>query len=392
MRRSVMSLIILAMLLSACSGSLNVTATPTDQDRTTATPCSEAVTTEEAPFLGDVRDLARQADLIVEGTVTDTTPSTWAESRRSQDITTDYIVRVDQQIAGQVSDTVRVRRAGGNIGCGSLRNAVAPVLHDGDRLLLMLKQDEPRPGLPPAYRILGEGQGYWQIKHETIGGEASDVAEKFYRSDTGTFGSPSDGEWLEGIVADIRQARVTGTPAPDPTDGIGVQVNVDYGPPGPAGEPVPLYGLIVTGKVVDVLPPQWTTPSGQRPANLLQMVPEPFTIITPVVIELDAAPILNSFGPLVDSRQITIATERGQVGKNSVDFGPEFKMDEHVLVMLSYFREFGGGFGRFLTPRGLAWNLNAKYQIYGDQIYPPNPNGKTQSLSEFEEQIKAALP
>jgi hypothetical protein len=348
------------------------------------------MTTDETPFLGDVKDLALQADLVMVGTVTQTLPSAWGNRKSATDITTDYTIRVDQRIAGNAGSSVRLRRSGGQIGCVHLANAVAPTLHDGDHLLLFMRQDET-PGLPPAYRILGEGQGYWQVKTRTEAGSQIEVAIKYFTSDSGTFGESDDFELLQDIVDRVHRAQATGTPVPDPTDGIGFHVSVDYASGVPPEAWVPTSRLIVMGKVVGVLPAQWTTPDGQRPANLLQSVPGRFTIITPVVIQLDSAPLVNSYGPLMTSREIVVATERGQVGANIVEFGSTFMVGEHVLLTLSFFRPLGGGFGRFMTPRGFAWNAGAKFVIAGDKIYSPYPNTKPQSLDEFVERIKAVV-
>jgi len=394
-RRTMLALLIMLLLTACDEPSPGLLGSPSAESPGTpvVTPCLAAITTDETPYLGGIDSLTWQADLVIEGTVAETLPSVWPESGDVRQITTDAVVHVDQRIAGNAGETVRVRRSGGTVGCSSLENAVTPQLRNGDRLLLFLRQDDT-PGLPPAYRLLGEGQGYWRITTA----DQLDWAIKFFHTDTGTVGDPNGGKTLQEIVDKVTQARAAGPPAPDDGTPLGVNINVDWAT---SDGTVPLFlteGIVVTGTVVKALPAQWTTRDGRRPAKFVGTVPDEQTIVTPIIIELDAGPLYDSYGLAGDwsaGQRITVVAEGGKVGDSVVSFGsptnyaPAYVPGERVLLMLSYVQYYAGGFGRAMTPDGLAWNVSSKYVIAVDRIFSPNPNDPPGSLHEFEQRIEA---
>jgi hypothetical protein len=381
---------LILLLLTACSEAPpGLLGSPSAESPGTpvVTPCLATITTDETPYLGGIASLTWQADLVIEGTVIQSLPSVWLETGDVRQITTDSVVHVDQRITGDAGDTVRIRRSGGTVGCSSLGNAVSPRLGAGDRLLLFLRKDDT-PGLPSAYRLLGQGQGYWQITTR----DQVELAIKFFHTDTGTVGNPNSREDLQGILDKVTQARASGTPTPDDGKAVGMSVSILWAT---SDGTIPLFldeGIVVTGKVVKALPAEWTTRDGRRPTNFLDSVPDDQTIVTPIVIELDAGPLYDSYGlggQWHAGQQLTVVTERGDVGGSAVDYGPVYVPGERVLLMLSYFRYLGGGFGRVMTPNGLAWNVSSKFVAAGDRIFSPNPNDPPGSLQEFEQRIEA---
>lgn len=92
-------------------------------------------------------------------------------------------------------------------------------------------------------------------------------------------------------------------------------VGVTFGPEPTARELVQSAGLFIKGRVVEIIPAQWTTPDGRRPDNPYRENPETIYIITPVVIELDGSPIISRVPEDVPDRQIVVAAYGGQIGQ-----------------------------------------------------------------------------
>jgi hypothetical protein len=125
---------------------------------------------------------------------------------------------------------------------------------------------------------------------------------------------------------------------PETSEGYGMFVNVDYGPPVSPATLAGEYELFVTGNVVEVLPAQWTTPDGQPPPNSQAVDSDETFIITPVVIELDGPPIVNRTGTYLAADRLVLAAFGGQVGNDQMatnDASQQFEVGQHVLVGLS---------------------------------------------------------
>lgn len=189
------------------------------------------------------------------------------------------------------------------------------------------------------------------------------------------------------------------TPPPsDLNDPIADSEDVTYGPPASPEEMVQEFGLFVTGRVVEVLPAQWTTPDGQRPENLREpgVVPQQYRIITPALIELDSAPVVNHYGAdLAAGQHVVVAAFGGQVGEDSIttnNSAQRFTVGQRVLLGLSIHPYMQGNVEqRYETPAGLAWNVGTKYILTADgRALSPNPNEEPQSAEALIESLKAA--
>lgn len=125
---------------------------------------------------------------------------------------------------------------------------------------------------------------------------------------------------------------------PEPSSPYGQGVHVDFGPPPSVEQLVQGRVLIITGRVIRLLPAQWTTPDAQRPSNPFAENPEQTTIITPVIVELDAPPLVDRFDTtLSGGQQLAVAAFGGQVGEDSVttnDPSQHFSTGERVLLVL----------------------------------------------------------
>ncbi len=82
-----------------------------------------------------VEDLARQADTIVVGTVTQQ-QSAWDAQHTA--IHTDVTVAVERMLAGTPVDTVTLRVAGGVVGRMGMRTSNDAVFRDGERVIVFL--------------------------------------------------------------------------------------------------------------------------------------------------------------------------------------------------------------------------------------------------------------
>ena len=178
-------------------------------------------------------------------------------------------------------------------------------------------------------------------------------------------------------------------PTPNPNGGNTFGVSVAFGPPPSAEQFAQSYGLIVSGRVVQILPAQWTTPDGKRPADLSSnSVPATYAIITPVIVKLDGAPLVNSLGADVTSGEIVAATFGGQVDKDVVttnDPSQHLEVGQHILLGLSdhpYPRTVGQA--RYATPAGLSWNVGMAYTLTEDgKAIPPIPSAQAVSAADF---------
>lgn len=80
--------------------------------------------------------------------------------------------------------------------------------------------------------------------------------------------------------------------APDAEEPIRRTEVVHFDPDGaPSPERIAEGAPLVTGTVVEVFPPQWSTPDGTRPENPHLQNPADTFIFTPAILELDDAPL-----------------------------------------------------------------------------------------------------
>jgi hypothetical protein len=165
------------------------------------------------------------------------------------------------------------------------------------------------------------------------------------------------------------------SPAPQPTsnpdDGVGVAIQGTYAPPPSPEQFAQWYGLIVSGTVIEVLPPQWSTADGKRPPGVTQRdVPYPYLILTPVIIKLDGAPLVDRLGADATSGEIVVATFGGQIGKDAFsidDPSQHLELGQHLLLGLTDEPLVGGGgHVRYSTPAGMTWNVGMAYLLTDD--------------------------
>ncbi len=131
--------------------------------------------------------------------------------------------------------------------------------------------------------------------------------------------------------------------------------------------------LIVTGSVAAILPARWTTPDGKRPDNPWEVVPEKVTIVTPIVIELDAPPILNRTSESLDSGRVIALIHGGVVGEDSVVIQVpwmRFTIGERVLLGLSTrANSFGSNpSGAIMVDGSPGWWIEMKWTISDDGL------------------------
>lgn len=112
-------------------------------------------------------ELVNRADLVVVATCVDHRAS-WDERRR---IVTDYSVRVDEALKGDISpgEMLTMRRLGGVLGDLGMRIEGEPHLETGQRYLLFLRiaSDAPftRPvGMSQGVMTVNERQGSWMVQ------------------------------------------------------------------------------------------------------------------------------------------------------------------------------------------------------------------------------------
>ena len=190
------------------------------------------------------------------------------------------------------------------------------------------------------------------------------------------------------------------SPAPSPTEapnvGFSLAVTGEFAPPPTAEQFASWYDLIVSGTVTQILPAQWSTPDGSRPKDLdYAKVPDIYAIITPAVIELDGAPLIDRYGVDVSSGQIVVAAFGGQVDSDLIttnDPSLQLSVGQHVLVGLSD-RPVMGSEGRapYQSPAGPAWTLGLVYTITeGGQLFPRLPQAEPIEAQSFIEAIVAA--
>jgi hypothetical protein len=178
-------------------------------------------------------------------------------------------------------------------------------------------------------------------------------------------------------------------PTQDPNAGIGVSIMGTYAPPPSPEQFAQWYGLIITGTVIQVFPAQWSTSDGKRPPDARQEnVPNTYMIITPAIIKLDSAPLVNSLGADVASGRIVVTTFGGQVGKDQCtidDPSQHLEVGQHLLLGLTDHPLLHSvGHARYYTPAGQSWNVGMVYTLTDDgKANPGNPRGQPVSAADF---------
>lgn len=145
--------------------------------------------------------------------------------------------------------------------------------------------------------------------------------------------------------------------------------------PSPPWPDLLIFGsyLIVTGTVVEILPPEWTTPDGRRPESPSSRTLHQASIVTPIVIAVDNPPIVDRVPAElrhgVYDHQIILARPGGSVGPDTISVSYSkwhFTVGENVLLILA---DTAGGLapdGLISTSAGYAWGLNEKYTLTED--------------------------
>ncbi len=189
---------------------------------------------------------------------------------------------------------------------------------------------------------------------------------------------------------------------PDANQPFGYMENVTIAP-GETPTPesiVKSWGLVIVGRVVAIRPSEWTTLDKKRPANPFESVPRgENTIITPVVIELEGAPITNRFSNTSPNNQVVVALFGGAVGRDEVKSNDPrygaFEVGQRVLLGLSdksYERNaIAGGDAPYQTAAGPAWTVGIRYLLTEDgKAVPANPFGEAQNSADFISSLSSA--
>lgn len=133
----------------------------------------------------------------------------------------------------------------------------------------------------------------------------------------------------------IRQPPAPPFATPEPSAPWVVGVSASPLPPSPPNTLPNSFPIIVTGRVVVILPARWTTPDGMRPANPHATAPSKDTIVTPVVIEVDAPLVNRAPVDLGRGRRLVLINEGGEIGQDRLQTAypwQQFALNEHVLV------------------------------------------------------------
>jgi hypothetical protein len=182
---------------------------------------------------------------------------------------------------------------------------------------------------------------------------------------------------------------------PNQNDPMTLTLQAELGPTENSPEIVVRFSdLIVTGRVVEILPAQWTTADGKRPANpWVSSSTHGDTIITPVVVETDEPPLLDRVGADISAGQrVVIAAHGGRVGGDVVETNVptyQFTASERVLVGLNNQPLMGNGVAPYHTAVGPAWPVVLKYVLTDDgQAVSANPYNAPQDAAAFIEGIR----
>jgi len=128
--------------------------------------------------------------------------------------------------------------------------------------------------------------------------------------------------------------------------------------------------VVVEGKVVEILPSRWTTPDGVRPKEGRRVVPDLYTIVTPIILQLQGMPLVNLANDPVATDSVVLVLVGGKVGEDSLEFNDPrnaITLDEHILVAINAGHwQVTSGVGNFPTERGPGWWISHKWSITDD--------------------------
>jgi len=154
---------------------------------------------------------------------------------------------------------------------------------------------------------------------------------------------------------------------------------------------LPSADLILTGHVTKILPAEWNTPDGQRPADPAAAVSQnpSFLIFTPVILTLDSPPILDRAATDLSQNQVVMVQAGGQIGKDkiSVNGSPGFQLGVHALVFLSQAPGLNGARALTSTSAGPAWSVVVAYELTDDGNVIVN--GENQPAADLIARLKA---
>lgn len=197
-------------------------------------------------------------------------------------------------------------------------------------------------------------------------------------------------EWVDPVPTyPIEDEPIQTQPIPDADEPYGFESIVDYAPYdqveiGPAARRTDMF---VLGRVVEVLPAEWTTPDGARPENPWQADHVEFTIITPVIVEVEEV-FLSRDTSWKKGDFITIAAHGGAVDDDYVytnALSQHFETGEIILVGLSDNPYLDKAITLIHeTSRGHALNIELKWQVLDDGMAVfAHPSATREPLDEI---------
>jgi len=177
-------------------------------------------TAASVAMVPDIASLAWASDQIVVGDVVRAHPTTPDPREPRLPLHTDFDILVESWVRGQPLDTLTIRQPGGEIPGGCADPMGQLELEPGDRFLLFLDHDE-RTEFAPAWFIVGERQGYWQLTNDDTFADLPGHYAAFERQP------------LASAIAAIRDALLGPMPA-SPIAGVAPVVPLDAAPLNPA--------------------------------------------------------------------------------------------------------------------------------------------------------------
>jgi hypothetical protein len=207
------------------------------------------------------------------------------------------------------------------------------------------------------------------------------------------------------VIASANDAELTPYVPPEPTPPEGGWVLPatpdpqlpyidEYEPTRPEPSPPELLvrnaAIIVSGRIVEVMPSQWNTFDQRRPSNPWSAVPFEATIITPVVIELDGSVIIDNVSlGLEPGTQLTFAASGGQVEKDRIrDLTiPPYTVGKTMLLILVERTGDVGGEWNNAMPEGIGtvWAPMLTYEL------TPDGNARSYAGDESASELIASL-
>ncbi len=109
-------------------------------------------------FRMDLETLIRESDSIVQGEV-ERVAAEWDEQKRT--IFTYVLLRVHDQLKGNLSSTMLIRQLGGKVGSMRLSIVGMPAFSKGEEVIVFLKRTPEQ-----TYQVVGLGQGKYDITND----------------------------------------------------------------------------------------------------------------------------------------------------------------------------------------------------------------------------------